>query len=66
MHRAARSEADARRERSAAAAAARPGAPPGPECQPNAGAPLLRDERARREWLEHELGLACQVRAVPV
>ncbi|KAK9835062.1 hypothetical protein WJX81_008045 [Elliptochloris bilobata] len=60
VHRAARSEADARRERSASAAAARPGAPAGPECQPNAGAPLLRDERARREWLEHELGLACQ------
>ena len=66
MHRAARSQADARHERAATAAAARPGGPPGPECQPNAGAPLLRDERARREWLEHELGLACQARGPPV
>jgi len=66
VHRAARSQADARHERAATAAAARPGGPPGPECQPNAGAPLLRDERARREWLEHELGLACQARGPPV
>jgi len=65
VHRAARSQADARHERAATAAAARPGGPPGPECQPNAGAPLLRDERARREWLEHELGLACQARGRP-
>lgn len=25
--------------------------------QPNAGAPLLRTERARREWVEQELDL---------
>eukprot|EP00884_Botryococcus_braunii_P003163 jgi/Botrbrau1/12848/Bobra.0045s0017.1 len=30
------------------------------ECQPNNTAPLLRDEKARREWLEHELDLCCQ------
>ncbi len=27
------------------------------EVQPNAGAPLLRTEKARREWLESELAL---------
>jgi len=27
------------------------------ECQPNAGAPLLRSEPARRQWLEQELDL---------
>jgi kinesin family protein 4/21/27 len=27
------------------------------ECQPNAGAPLLRSEPARREWLEQELDM---------
>lgn len=27
------------------------------EMQPNAGAPLLRTERARREWVEQELDL---------
>lgn len=32
------------------------------ECQPNNTAPLLRDEKARREWIEHELDLCCQVR----
>jgi len=35
--------------------------PAGVECQPNAAAPLLRDEKARREWLEHELDMCCQV-----
>ena len=32
------------------------------ECQPNNAAPLLRDERARREWVDSELDQACQVR----
>lgn len=36
--------------------------PSGVECQPNAGAPLLRDEKGRREWLENELDMCCQVR----
>lgn len=31
------------------------------ECQPNSGAPLLRDEKGRRDWIEHELDLSCQV-----
>lgn len=31
------------------------------EAQPNSAAPLLRDEKARREWIEHELDLCCQV-----
>ncbi len=31
------------------------------ECQPNNAAPLLRDEKGRREWIEHELDLSCQV-----
>ena len=35
--------------------------PAGVECQPNAAAPLLRDEKARRDWLEHELDMCCQV-----
>lgn len=33
----------------------------GVECQPNAAAPLLRDEKSRREWIEHELDMCCQV-----
>lgn len=32
----------------------------GVECQPNA--PLLRDEKSRRDWIEHELDMCCQVR----
>ena len=55
-----RAGGEARRERApavAAAAAARPGV----ECQPNGSAPLLRDEKARREWLELELNICCQV-----
>ncbi|KAL6746535.1 hypothetical protein V8C86DRAFT_2939694 [Haematococcus lacustris] len=32
----------------------------GPEVQPNADAPLLRNEKARREWLEKELDLCNQ------
>ena len=31
------------------------------ECQPNNAAPLLRDEKARREWVEHELDMSGQV-----
>ena len=34
----------------------------GPECQPNAEAPLLRDEGARRKWVEEELFRCCEVR----
>ncbi|GMH44881.1 hypothetical protein BSKO_12838 [Bryopsis sp. KO-2023] len=30
------------------------------ECQPNQGAPLLRDEKSRREWLERELDVCNQ------
>ncbi|DBA94598.1 TPA: hypothetical protein ACH3X1_002180 [Trebouxia sp. C0004] len=30
------------------------------ECQPNTGAPLLRDEKARRDWVERELDICCQ------
>lgn len=45
-------------EKRAAAAASKSA---GVECQPNAAAPLLRDERARREWVEHELDMCCQV-----
>ena len=39
----------------------------GVEAQPNNTAPLLRDEKARREWVEHELDMSCQVtaRALP-
>ena len=33
------------------------------ECQPNTTAPLLRDEKARRDWVERELDICCQVRA---
>ena len=33
----------------------------GVECQPNIAAPLLRDEKARREWVERELDICCQV-----
>lgn len=33
----------------------------GIEAQPNSMAPLLRDEKARREWIEHELDMCCQV-----
>ena len=45
-----------------AAAAAKP-RPEGPEVQPNAEAPLLRDDRARRKWVAHELGRCCEVRS---
>ena len=31
------------------------------EAQPNSNAPLLRDDRARQEWIEHELNMCCQV-----
>lgn len=34
------------------------------ECQPNTGAPLLRDEKARRDWVERELDICCQVSPV--
>ena len=34
----------------------------GVECQPNASAPLLRDDKGRRDWIEHELDMCCQVR----
>jgi len=33
----------------------------GPECQPNGDAPLLRDEGARRKWVEEELFRCCEV-----
>lgn len=36
-----------------------PGASTTVECQPNPLAPLLRDEKARREWVEHELDACC-------
>ncbi len=36
----------------------------GPECQPNADAPLLRDEGARRKWVEEELFRCCEVGAL--
>ena len=58
-----------RRERSgsvSSAAERRPSAAAlgsGVEVQPNGGAPLLRDEKARRDWVEHELDMCCQVRA---
>ena len=34
----------------------------GVEAQPNNTAPLLRDEKARRDWIEHEVDMCCQVR----
>lgn len=37
----------------------------GIEVQPNNAAPLLRDEKARREWVDQELDMACQVRFSP-
>ena len=40
--------------------------PVGVECQPNLGAPLLRDEKGRREWIEHELDMCCQVLDPPL
>lgn len=51
-------------ERSAASASAAPGstaaaAAAEKEVQPNAQAPLLRDERSRREWVEAELDAYC-------
>ncbi len=49
-------------EKRAAVAANKPA---GVECQPNAAAPLLRDEKARREWVEHELDMCCQVSLQP-
>ena len=49
-------------EKRAAVAASKPA---GVECQPNAAAPLLRDEKARREWVEHELDMCCQVSPQP-
>lgn len=50
-------------EKRSAVAASRPA---GVECQPNAAAPLLRDEKARREWVEHELDMCCQVSLQPL
>ncbi len=50
-------------EKRAAVAASKPA---GVECQPNAAAPLLRDEKARREWVEHELDMCCQVSLQPL
>lgn len=35
----------------------------GVEVQPNNAAPLLRDEHARRQWVEQELDACCQARA---
>lgn len=35
----------------------------GIDAQPNNTAPLLRDEKSRREWIEHELDMCCQVLA---
>lgn len=35
------------------------GASPEAECQPNPNAPLLRDERTRRDWVEGELDAYC-------
>jgi hypothetical protein len=53
----------ASRPASASAAAAAPAArPAGVECQPNGTAPLLRDERSRRDWVEHEISVCCQAR----
>ena len=43
------------------AAAARSGAQSSIEVQPNNLAPLLRDEKARRDWVEQELDICCQV-----
>lgn len=36
-----------------------PGAPTSVDCQPNQMAPLLRDEKSRREWVERELDTCC-------
>lgn len=33
------------------------------ECQPNQHAPLLRDEKARKSWVERELDACCAVRS---
>jgi len=50
----------AREVRSASAAAAA-AADNLEECQPNQGAPLLRDEGARRAWVEQEIAACCTV-----
>ena len=34
----------------------------GMEMQPNVDAPLLRDDSARRKWLQQELTKCCEVR----
>ena len=31
------------------------------DCQPNATAPLLRDEKSRKEWIDRELDSCTQV-----
>ena len=49
----------------ATAAAAAHDPDSGPECQPNADAPLLRDEGARRKWVDEELFRCCEVGALP-
>ncbi|GAB4822357.1 hypothetical protein N2152v2_009403 [Parachlorella kessleri] len=36
-----------------------PSPPPSVDCQPNQMAPLLRDEKSRREWVERELDVCC-------
>lgn len=36
---------------------------PGLDLQPNHMAPLLRDEKSRRDWIERELDICCQVLA---
>lgn len=36
------------------------------ECQPCAAAPLLRDEAARRTWVDAELAACCTVGCWPV
>lgn len=35
------------------------------ECQPNQAAPLLRDEKSRREWVERELDICNQASSKP-
>lgn len=33
----------------------------GVEAQPNSTAPLLRDDKARKDWIEHEVDMCCRV-----
>ncbi len=49
--------ADSAAAAAAAAAAARE------ECQPNADAPLLQSEAARRAWVEEQIRECCTVRS---